>query len=315
MKTLLLIILLFSTPGLMLGQPTTLAKPTNVAILLYPGVELLDFAGPLEVFSLMPNATVYTVAAKAGPLHTMKKMLRVTPDYTPDNAPQPDVLVVPGASPDYIRAVIGDSSVMNWIRATTANRQLTMSVCTGAYILGKAGLLDQKTATTHWASTDMLQQMNPGAKVMEHTRFVVDGNVVTTAGVSAGIDGALQVVEQLRGRDAAQDVARIMEYDYWQTKPGLIVGKPGKTTTQPKPKKTVSTSAPAVANPATRAILVHKAVQSAAPIALSSPIDPVCKMDVSKARPDTTQYKGKVYGFCSKICKERFHRHPGTYVP
>ena len=120
-----------------------------------------------------------------------------------------------------------------------------MSVCTGAYVLGKAGLLNHKTATTHWASTEMLQQMNPTATVMEHTRFVVDGNVVTTAGVSAGIDGALQVVEQLRGRDVAEDIARTMEYDYWQIKPGLIVGKSAEKINQPKPKKTARKVAPA----------------------------------------------------------------------
>ena len=97
MKTLITITLLLITPGLLSAQQT---KQTNVAILLYPGVELLDFAGPLEVFSLMPNATVYTVAATAGPLQTMKKMLTVTPDYTTANAPQPDVLVIPGAGSD-----------------------------------------------------------------------------------------------------------------------------------------------------------------------------------------------------------------------
>ena len=315
MKTLIIITLLLITPGLLSAQPTTPGQPIKIAILLYPGVELLDFAGPLEVFSLMPNATVYTVVAQAGPLNTMKKMLTVTPDYTTVNAPQPDVLVVPGAGSDPIRAVIGDSATMNWIRETTAKRQITMSVCTGAYVLGKAGLLDHKTATTHWASTEMLQQMNPTTTVMEHTRFVVDGSLVTTAGVSAGIDGALQVVEQLRGRDVAEDVARTMEYDYWKTKPGLIVGKTQMPKKQPQPKTTARKPAPAVATPVAKATPVRKATKQTASVSLSFPTDPVCKMDVSESRADTTLYKSKIYGFCSRICKERFHRHPETFIP
>ena len=278
-------------------------KPVKIAILLYPGVELLDFAGPLEVFNHMEGTEVYTVATQSGPMSIMQKMLTVTPDYTLATVPQPDILVVPGGRVDEIAK---DSSLINWIRRTTAGRQLTMSVCTGAYILGEAGLLDGRTVTTHWAATQMLQKMMPKATVMEHTRFVDQGSLVTTAGVSAGIDGALHIVSRLRGMEAAREIARIMEYDKWDPKAGLIVGKPVTA----KPKISSRKSAVKVATP----VKVVKISKSVAAATLSSNIDPVCKMDVSGEWTDTTRYMGKVYGFCSKICKARFVRKPEQYV-
>lgn len=310
MKLLLILLLTARFGGSVVAQPPVSAKATKVAILLYPGAELLDFAGPLEVFSLMPNADVYTVAAKSGPLNTMKNMLKINPDYTLDQAPQPDILVVPGASPDHIRAAVGDTAVINWIRQTTANRQLTMSVCTGAYILGRANLLDNKTVTTHWASTEMLQQMAPKATVLEHTRFVEDGKLMTTAGVSAGIDGALRVVERFRGRDAAHDIARIMEYDHWSPESGFIVGKKSAIKAKPSVRNKPARPIVKVAAP----VRVSVTPKNRAAIALSSAVDPVCKMDVRTERADTTRYMGKTYGFCSKICKERFRRKPTAYV-
>ncbi|MBC8151294.1 MAG: DJ-1/PfpI family protein [Bacteroidetes bacterium] len=309
MKALLILCLTVNFSGSIMAQQPVSARATKVAILLYPGAELLDFAGPLEVFSQMPNAEVYTVAAKPGPLSTMKNMLNINPDYTLDKAPQPDILVVPGAASDHIRAVIGDTTVVNWIQRTTANRQLTMSVCTGAYLLGRASLLNNKTVTTHWASTEMLQQMTPKATVLEHTRFVEDGKLMTTAGVSAGIDGALRVVERFRGREAAHDIARIMEYDYWNPKSGFIAGT--KPTSPSKAKPPVRSRPMAkVAAP----VRVRVTPKDKNAITLSSGIDPVCKMDVGAERADTTRYLGKTYGFCSKICKERFRRKPTGYV-
>lgn len=299
--TIVLSLTLLSCWGALGAQ--TPPKSTRVAILLYPGVELLDFAGPLEVFSLMEGADVFTVAAKPGSLNTMKKMLTVTPDYTLANAPQPDVLVVPGASPEHIRAVVGDSSVVNWIRRTTAGRQLTMSVCTGAYLLGQVGLLDGKTVTTHWAATTMLQQMTPGATVMEHTRFVDHGNVVTTAGVSAGIDGALRVVSRLKGPEAARSIARTMEYDKWEPESGLIVGKQPVAA---RSKRFI---------PVTKPSPVKKTVAPKLTASmLSSPIDPVCQMSVATVIADTARYMGKRYGFCSVSCKKRFKQQPTAYV-
>lgn len=277
------------------AQSGTKSDTTRIAILLFPGVELLDFAGPLEVFNHMESATVYTVAAQSGPMTIMQKMLTVVPDYTLSTAPQPDVLVVPGGR---MEEVMQDSSVINWIRRTTTHRKLTMSVCTGTFLLGKAGLLDGKTITTHWAATHMLQQMTPKATVMEHTRFVDQGNLLTTAGVSAGIDGALHVVARLKGMEAAKQIARIMEYDKWEPQAGLVVGK-----------------AQAHAKGKIKATVVKKTV-AAKPtqMKLTSSIDPVCQMSVEGMVTDTARYMGKTYGFCSKICKERFRKEPTAYL-
>lgn len=319
MKTILLVltsVLLLSsafarpTPHNGVVTPTTQplstsdVAPTTIAILLYPGVELLDFAGPLEVFSLMKNARVVTVAAQPGPLTVMQKALTVKPDYTLQTCPQPDILVVPGASADYVRAVSGDTAVIHWIERTAPKRQLTMSVCTGAYVLNKAGLFAGKTVTTHWASTQTLQQMNAGAKVVEHVRFVEDGNLLTTAGVSAGIDGALRVVSRLRGPQAARSIAEIIEYDKWEPESGLIVGQhPRKST---------------VGKPATRHT-VAKPVAPVKPAALSTAlttdaVDPICGMTVPKRTAVTLLFGGKQYGFCSEICRARFKHNPAKYA-
>ena len=308
MKSIIFLLLMRVCIAPTQAQPATTDRPTNVAILLYPGVELLDFAGPLEVFSVMKNSRVYTVAAKIGPLNTMKKSLTITPDYALTDCPIPDILVVPGASGESVRAASSDTATINWIRHTTAQRQLTMSVCTGAYILGKAGLLDNKTVTTHWASTQMLQQMIPKARVMEHTRFVEDGKLMTTAGVSAGIDGALHVVARLHGAQDARSVAEVIEYDHWNPESGLIVGqRPTAHIRQSKPIRKRSAPTPvAVAKP------VKSAVKTA-PLATEG-IDPVCRMTVPKGTELTVMFGEKQYGFCSGICKSRFEREPAKYV-
>ena len=282
------------------AQSAPVGDTTRVAILLFPGVELLDFAGPLEVFNHMESAKVYTVAAQSGPMTIMQRMLTVVPEYTLSTAPLPDVLVVPGGR---MEEVMQDSSVVSWIRRTTSHRQLTMSVCTGTFLLGKAGLLDGKTITTHWAATQMLQQMTPKATVMEHTRFVDQGNLVTTAGVSAGIDGALRVVARLKGMEAAKQIARIMEYDKWDPKAGLVVGQ---IRTQAKGKANPTVGKPA----AVKKTVVMRPGQWK----LTSSIDPVCQMSVDGLVADTARYMGKTYGFCSKMCKERFRKEPMTYL-
>lgn len=315
MKTYLLFLYFLLFSGVTSAQksgavamPAPSHAPTTVAILLYPGVELLDFAGPLEVFSNMNNSRVYTVAARPGPLKTMKKSLTLTPDYTLTDCPIPDILVVPGAADNYVQAVVADTAVVNWIRRTTAQRQLTMSVCTGAFILGKAGLLDNKTVTTHWGSTQLLQQRSPKARVVEQTRFVADGKLLTTAGVSAGIDGALQAVARLRSPQDARAVAEIIEYDHWNPQSGLVIGQhstAGAKLLKTAPKRTTPTP-----------VVVTKAVKPTAtmtPLAAEG-LDPVCRMTVPKGTQTTVMFGGKQYGFCSGSCKTRFERNPATYV-
>ncbi|WP_020595862.1 DJ-1/PfpI family protein [Spirosoma panaciterrae] len=298
---LIISLLLISLSGLSArAQARINSDTTRIAILLYPGVELLDFAGPLEVFNHMEGAKVYTVAAQSGPMTIMQKMLTVVPEYTLSTAPKADILVVPGGR---MEEVMQDSSVVDWIRRTTEGRNLTMSVCTGTFLLGKAGLLDGKRITTHWAATQMLKQMTPKATVLEHTRFVDQGSLITTAGVSAGIDGALHVVARLKGMEAAQRIARIMEYDKWDPQAGLVVGQ---TRHQSKGKARAIITKPAI---------VKKPIASkSTELKLTSSIDPVCQMSVDGLVADTARYMGKTYGFCSKLCKERFRKEPTAYL-
>jgi len=183
----------------------------KVAILLYDGVELLDFAGPGEVFAAGGPFEVYTVAARAEPI-TSQGFVRVTPEYTFANAPAPDVLVVPGG---HASAVLNDETSMSWVKAVAKDAELVLSVCNGAFVLAQAGLLDGGAATTHHGSLDALERTAPETTVLRDRRWVDNGKVITAAGVSAGIDAALHAVEKLVGPATATNVARYMEYR-WQ---------------------------------------------------------------------------------------------------
>ena len=195
-------------------------KPARkVAILLYDGVELLDFAGPGEVFAAGGGEfEVYTVAARAEPI-TSQGFVRVVPEHTFRTAPRPDVLVVPGGDSS---AVLNDEASMAWIAAAAKDAELVLSVCTGAFVLARAGLLDGGSATTHHRSLDALERMATGTAVLRDRRWVDSGKVITAAGVSAGIDAALHAVEKLIGPKTADGIARYMEYR-WQREE---VGRP-----------------------------------------------------------------------------------------
>lgn len=225
----LLLLLLGVAPTLSGAEPT--AKPTkpatrNVAIVLYEGVELLDFAGPGEVFSAaanfgavagQPAFRVYTVATSKATL-TSQGFLKVIPDFTIDDAPTPDLIVIPGGNS---ATLTNDPLFMAWARKAFTGAEVSLSVCTGAFVLGKAGLLDGRSATTWFGAIEKLRKAVPHASVQEGRRFIDQGPVVTTAGVSAGIDGALHVVARLLGRDVAERTAQYMEYR-WSPEPYLI---------------------------------------------------------------------------------------------
>ena len=191
----------------------------NVAIFIHQGVELLDFAGPGEVFASSPGFNVYTVAASEEPIIS-QGFVKITPEYSFGDCPKPDIIVLPGGATNIPMA---DPAVISWIEQAVPETLLSMSVCTGAGLLSKAGLLDGKTVTTFHNYIDALQEMTPKAKVVRDTRFVDNGSIITTAGVSAGIDGALHVVARLRGAEAARRTAEYMEYDKWKPEEGLIV--------------------------------------------------------------------------------------------
>lgn len=189
----------------------------NVAIFLYQGVELLDFAGPGEVFSAA-GFKVYTVSVDGKEILS-QGFLTVKPAYAIENAPAPDVIVFPGG---HSTPSSKDPKVLDWLKARVASGTTAMSVCTGAEILGSAGLLKGFNVTTFHGFIPGLQAMLPDSKVLKDTRFVDNGNIITTAGVSAGIDGALHLVSRIKGLDVAKSTAFYMEYDKWKPEEGRV---------------------------------------------------------------------------------------------
>ena len=197
-------------------------EKANVGILLFEDVEVLDFAGPFEVLSrtrLEPGVesrrsdtsapfNVFTVARDARPLKATGG-LEVTPSYSFADTPSIDLLVVPGGFGT--RVLLDDDVTLDWIREVAKAAKPVTSVCTGALLLAKAGLLRGRRATTHWSALDLLASMDPTIAVEREQRVVEDG-IVTSAGVSAGIDMALAVVERMHGRAVADETAHYMEY-------------------------------------------------------------------------------------------------------
>jgi len=187
----------------------------NVAILLFDEIEVLDFAGPFEVFAVTDEIrgyntfNVFTVAENLGTIRS-RNGLKIVPHYTLENCPVPHLLVVPGGFGT--RALLNKLAMLEWIRKRAEKSDLTMSVCTGSLVLAKAGLLDGLRATTHHECFGLLRELAPRTEVVETERFVDNGRILTAAGISAGIDCALHVVERLLGADAAADTARYMEY-------------------------------------------------------------------------------------------------------
>jgi transcriptional regulator GlxA family with amidase domain len=182
----------------------------NVAVLLFEGVELLDFAGPAEVFGVAGEGMsfrVFTVAEKTDVVRAIGGV-QVKPEFTFKDAPRADVLVIPGGS----TRNVGKTGIA-WIREAGKDAQVVLSVCMGAFLLAEAGLLDGCEATTHRWGLENLQKAAPKCKVVSNKRFVDNGKIITTAGVTAGIDGALHVVERLCGKKAARWTAEEwMEY-------------------------------------------------------------------------------------------------------
>jgi copper(I)-binding protein/putative intracellular protease/amidase len=181
----------------------------KAAILLFSGVEDIDYAGPVEVFG-GSGIQVFTVAASTSPIKTIMG-IKVTPDYSLEEAPPADVLLIPGGA---VFATQEDQRVLNWIRERSKQAEYVMSVCNGAFILAKAGLLDGLTATTTAGLIDGLPTAAPKVKVVRDQRYVDNGKFITTAGLSSGIDGALHVISRLFGNAQAQLTALGIEYDW-----------------------------------------------------------------------------------------------------
>ena len=194
----------------------------RVGILVFPQVEVLDFCGPFEVFSVTrldesarreesSPFEVLLVAETTEPI-TATGGLRVIPDVSLDACPPLDVLVVPGGWGT--RSEIKNERLLAWIRARGTAVETLTSVCTGSMLLGQAGLLDGRRATTHWRALPWMRESFPAVGVEEKLHVVEDGNVLTSAGISAGIDMALRVVARYHGDEVARNTARNMEYRY-----------------------------------------------------------------------------------------------------
>jgi transcriptional regulator GlxA family with amidase domain len=188
----------------------------NIAVALFDGAEELDWAGPWEVLSAWASGwpddgvEVFTVAESNEPVRCAKG-LRVLADHTWDTAPSLDVLVFPGGRGT--RAQLGDESVRTRMRELAERGTLMTSVCTGSLVYADAGLLDGRPATTHWGSLETLGELGNGIDVRADDRFVDTGQVITAAGVSAGIDMALHLVARLHSPERAREVRRYIQYD------------------------------------------------------------------------------------------------------
>jgi transcriptional regulator GlxA family with amidase domain len=194
-------------------------KSPTVALFLYDDVELLDFAGPMEVF-MQAGFNVFTV----GPSKTILSMnkLKIEVDYVVgDNIPQAEIIALPGG--DGALNYIKHEKVMAWIKKATQNSTHNFSVCSGAYLLAQTGILDGKKSTTFHGLLDDMEKQYPKVAVLRGVRYVDNGKEITTAGISAGIDGALHLVARINGEQAARNVAFNMEYDKWTPGEGLIV--------------------------------------------------------------------------------------------
>jgi transcriptional regulator GlxA family with amidase domain len=202
-----------------LQAPVPTSSRWHAGVLLFPNVELLDFCGPLEVFTVAgrlmeetdssAGLEAFTIALEKSPIVT-RAGLHVLPDYSLDQAPHMEILVVPGGFGT--RHAAENAQLIEWIARCMATTQITASVCTGVFLLARTGLLGKREVTTHWASLDRLAQEYAELTVLRDVRFVDTGNIVTSAGISAGIDMSLHLVARLFGDELARRTAHQMEY-------------------------------------------------------------------------------------------------------
>ena len=249
-----------------------------VAFLISDGAVIIDFCGPWEVFrDVMVSGgdhpfRLYTVSEKAAPIQAGGGM-KIVPDYTLANAPAPKVIVIPAQSEP-------SAAMLEWIRKSSKTTDVTMSVCTGAFVLAKTGLLSGKSATTFHAAFNSFAMEFPDIKLKRGARFVEDGNLASAGGLSSGLDLALRVVERYYGRDVAQKTAYNMEYQGQ--------GWMNADSNQ---------------------------VYAAAPVSTAEhPLCPVCGMDVDPKTDPKSVYKGKTYYFCSDDDKRTFDTDPQKFA-
>jgi putative intracellular protease/amidase/YHS domain-containing protein len=249
-----------------------------VAFLISDGAVVIDFCGPWEVFNnvmaggRMGAFRLYTVAETASPIKASGGM-KILPDHTFANAPAPKVIVIPA------QGNAGEAA-LEWIRKSSKSADVTMSVCTGAYVLAATGLLDGKPATTHHSSYADLARQFPAIHVQRGARFVESGNLATAGGLSSGIDLALRVVERYFGRDVATQTAYDMEYQ-------------GQGWMDPNSNS------------------IYAKIRTSAN---GHPLCAVCSMSVDAATAPKSVYQGATYYFCSQDHKGQFDAAPAKFV-
>ena len=189
---------------------------TSIGLFVFDGAEELDFVGPWEVLAAWSqrypedDVNVFTFSQHSGPI-TCAKGMQVIPDHTWETAPPIDVLLYPGGQGT--RAHLGDPVIKEWLLGVAESADLVTSVCTGSLVLADVGLLDDRAATTHWGSIDLLMDLGDDIEVRPADRFVDTGDIITAGGVSAGIDMALHLVVRLHSEERARDVRRYIQYD------------------------------------------------------------------------------------------------------
>jgi putative intracellular protease/amidase len=182
----------------------------QIAILIYDRLTALDAVGPYEVLSRLPGATVVFAAEQAGPVRTDNGMLGLVAEAAITDVPHPDIVLVPGGPGQSTAPLMQDGPVHDWLRAADAHTSWTTSVCTGSLILAAAGLLAGRAATSHWTALERLGDL--GARPVSK-RVVIDGKYISAAGVSAGIDMALELAGRIAGQETAQAIQLMLEYD------------------------------------------------------------------------------------------------------
>ncbi|CUH97212.1 hypothetical protein P22_3339 [Propionispora sp. 2/2-37] len=193
-------------------------RQLSVGIIVFNEVEVLDFAGPFEVFSITTNQNsdskpfAVHIISQTGELVRARNGLLVKPCYSFDDSPALDILIIPGGY-GAEKIEIHNETVITWIKEQSKKVKLLASVCTGAFLLAEAELLDNKVATTHWMDIDRLVKEYPKITVQKGVKYVDEGAIITAAGISAGLDMSFHIVKRFMGADIARATAKRMEYD------------------------------------------------------------------------------------------------------
>ena len=265
------------------APPSPLPAPAHgtipVAFLISEGAVIIDFCGPWEVFqdAAAPGRDdtgfrLYTVSETTRPIEASGGM-KIVPDYSFSSAPAPKVVVIPAQS-------TRSEAALEWLRKCSKSADMIMSVCTGAFLLAKTGLLSGKAATTHHSSFKAFAAQFPDIRLERGARFVESGNLATAGGLSSGIDLALRVVERYYGRKAAETTAYYMEYQ-------------GQGWTDPSSNQ------------------LYAAMRTSS---ADHPLCVICDMDVDPASAPKSLYQGQTYYFCSKDHKAEFDAAPAKYA-